>query len=36
VLSALTRLELDGLVEIWPTGEVTLVPSAGRKGGERH
>ena len=26
VLSALTRLELEGLVEIWPTGDVTAVP----------
>ena len=29
VLSALTRLELDGLVEVWPTGDVTLI-AAGR------
>lgn len=34
VLSALTRLELDGLVEVWPTGDVTLVP-AGRIGTRR-
>lgn len=26
VLSALTRLEIEGLVEIWPTGDVTVVP----------